>query len=418
MVIVTNFREKVYHFDIPNAFLNGEVHESVYMRQPPGYTDERYPHYVCSLKKALYGLKQASLAWYIKLDDVLTSIGLKKHNADPCFYYYFASGEWALVLIYVDDNAIAGTENLRNRIIELLKKEFRAKDLGIASRYIGTSIDYHPDGVFLHQKKDIEDFLKKCNYYNATPLKTPFNEHSYAEIANSEPIDQTSYQSAIGSLMWYALCTRPDILFVVTSLAQFQAKPTKKAMEAVHRVYRYLRGTLNHGIFIPLPTKMASAKFVLMPYTDASFTLPILDSRSASGVIFLLNNVPIHWISCKQRLISLSSTEAEIIASSLCAQELLWICQILDPIIKLDHPIEMHIDNLSMKYIVESVLTSHRTKHLHIRYLFIKQLLSDHPVVLKWVPSEDNIADLLTKYFTTVGVFKGLVSKIASDRDH
>jgi hypothetical protein len=132
----------------------------------------------------------------------------------------------------------------------------------------------------------------------------------------------------------------------------------------------------------------------------------------------MLNGVPIHWISCKQRLVTLSSTEAEIIAASLCSQELLWIMQILEPIIRLEQPIEMLIDNLSMKYIAESKLTSHRTKHLEIRYLFVKQLLNDHPVVLKWIPSEENVADILTKYFSTVGIFKVLVSKIASDRVH
>ncbi len=159
-------------------------------------------------------------------------------------------------------------------------------------------------------------------------------------------------------------------------------------------------------------------QFILCPYSDASFSIPILDSHSASGLIFLLNGVPVHWISRKQCLISLSSTEAEIIALSLCAQELLWIMQILDPIVKLECPIKLHIDNLSMKYVAESVLMSHRMKHLEICYLFICQLLVDHPVILKWVPSEENVADIFTKYFTTVGVFKGLVLKIATDHNH
>lgn len=94
MVIVTTLDEKVYHFNIPNVFLNGEIHESVFMHQPPGFEDEKYPNYVCSLKRGLYGLHQASLAWYIQLDDVLTSIGLKKHTADPCFYYYYYSNKY------------------------------------------------------------------------------------------------------------------------------------------------------------------------------------------------------------------------------------------------------------------------------------------------------------------------------------
>ena len=112
MVIVMTLGEKAYHFDIPNAFLNGEIHETVYMKQPPGFADERYPDHVCLLKRALYGLKQASLAWYLRLDDVLTSIGLKKHFAEPCLYYLFDGDDWVFVLIYVDDNAIAGSTTL------------------------------------------------------------------------------------------------------------------------------------------------------------------------------------------------------------------------------------------------------------------------------------------------------------------
>ena len=418
MVIITQKKEKAHHFDIPNAFLNGEIHENVYMRQPPGFIDQRFPTHVCRLKKALYGLKQASLAWYIKLDDVLTSIGLEKHSADPCLYFTFKNDQWAMVLVYVDDNAIAGTPKLREKIIDTLQSAFRAKDLGIASRYIGISIEYDEKGIFLHQTRDIEDFLKKQKFFNASPLKTPFNEYSHAEIVESEPFDQTIFRSAIGSLMWYALSTRPDILFVVTSMAQFQAKPTKKAFDCVTRIFRYLKGTTGHGIFIPYAHGNEAKNFILTPYADASFAIPILGSKSASGVMVMLNGVPIHWISRKQRLVSLSSTESEIIASSLCAQEVLWLMQVLAPLVSIDLPVKMCIDNLSMKYIAESKLTSHRTKHLDLRYLFVKQLLTEHPVILQWVSSEENIADLLTKYFTTVSTFKNLVKMVTADRIH
>jgi len=417
-VTVTTMDEKIYHFDIPNAFLNGDIHETVYMKQPPGFEDEAFPNHVCLLKKALYGLRQASLAWYIKLDDVLTSVGLKKHTADPCLYYLFKSNEWVMVLVYVDDNAIAGTKFLRDLVIESLQREFKAKDLGVASHYIGVSIEYSENGLLLHQKKDIEEMLRKFKFWNVTPLKTPFNDYSFKEIADSDAFDETTFRSAIGSLMWYALSTRPDILFAVTSLAQFQAKPTKLAWECVHRIFRYLRGTLDFGIFIPFPTKNKPAHFILKPYSDASHAIPILDHRSASGIIFLLNDTPVHWISRKQHLISTSSTESEIIAASLCAQELLWIMQVLQPIAPFKCPVHLHIDNLSMKYITESVLMSHRTKHLELRYLFIKQLIQDHPVVLKWIPSEANIADIFTKYVTTVGIFKTLVFMILNECKH
>jgi hypothetical protein len=370
------------------------------------------------MQKALYGLKQASLAWYIRLDDVLTSIGLVKHSADPCFYYLFKGDEWALVLIYVDDNAIAGTQKLRDLITDTLKREFNAKDLGVASRYIGTSIEYLPDGILLHQKSDIETFLAKNKQLNVTPLKTPFNEYTFKDIANSEPIDVTPFRSLIGGLMWYALSTRPDILFAVISLAQFQTNPTKLALKGVRNILRYLKGTLNYGIFISYPKAGSSPTFVLIPFSDASFSIPILDLRSASGILFLLNRVPVHWISRKQRLISLSSTETEIVAGSLCSQELLWILQILNPLVKLEKPISLCIDNLSMKYIAESILMSHRTKHLEIRHLFIKQLLLEHPVILKWVPSDANLADIFTKYISVVGNFKTLASSILRECAH
>ena len=92
--------------------------------------------------------------------------------------------------------------------------------------------------------------------------------------------------------------------------------------------------------------------------------------------------------------------------------------QVIEPIAKIEMPIEMHIDNLSMKYVAESVLMSHRTKHLDIRYMFVRQLLKDHSVVLKWIPSEENIADIFTKYILVVGVFKSLISKITCNRIH
>ena len=412
--IATHLGQKIHHFDIPNAFLNGDLSETVYMKQPPGYIDKDNPDFVCLLRKALYGLKQASLAWYIKLDDVLTSLGLHKHDSDPCLYYHFdsKSSEWAMVLIYVDDNAITGTDSLRNKIIEALVREFRAKDLGVASRYIGTSIETLPDGLLLHQKKDIEETLHRFKLSNVTPLKTPFNDKSHNDITNSQPFDETKYRSAIGTLMWYALSTRPDILFAVTSLAQYQANPTKLAWEALTRIFRYLKGTLSYGIFIPFKCEKGTTSFLLRPYSDASYADPVLGLHSGSGIIFFLNDVPIHWISRKQCLITLSSTEAEIVAASLCAQELLWITQLLQPLVQIKLPISLHIDNLSLKYIAETILVSHRTKHLNIRYLFIKQLIEEHPVILKWIPSQENLADVLTKYVPSIGNFVTLVSQI------
>ena len=170
----------------------------------------------------------------------------------------------------------------------------------MSSRLKNGCFPQHSNGMFMHQRTDIEDYLKKVKYYNVTPLKTPFNDYTHMEIQNSTPIDEGPFRSAIGSLMWFALCTRPDIMFVVTSLAQFQARPTKLAMDCVHKIYCHLRGTLNQGILIPNSSLNFDGVFTLAPYSDASYAIPILDSRSASGIIFLLNGVPIHWISQKQ----------------------------------------------------------------------------------------------------------------------
>ena len=420
VVIATQKAEKIYHFDIPSAFLNGDISEEVYMKQPIGYIDSKFPDHVCFLLKALYGLRQASLAWYIKLDNVLTALGLFKHHADPCLYYLFQKdGNWVLVLIYVDDNAIAGTPKLRQIVIEALIKEFRAKDLGLASRYIGTSIEYFPDGLLLHQKKDIEELLQKFKFFNITQLRTPFDKTAtHRSISESDVFDQSKYRSAIGSLMWYALSTRPDILFAVTALAQFQAAPTKTAWELITRIFRYLKGTLNYGIFIPFPKGDQPQTFTLQAYSDASWAIPIMENRSASGCIFFLNGVPIHWVCRKQRLATLSSTESEIVASSLCGQELLWLLQLVDKIVILTKPIELCIDNMSMKYILESILTSHRTKHLDIRYLFVRQLIQEFPVILKWVASYENLADIFTKYLDAASSFKSLACRILREREH
>jgi hypothetical protein len=261
--------------------------------------------------------------------------------------------------------------------------------------------------------------LVKFKHFNVTPLRTPFDkDQTFKSISESDPYDESHYRSAIGSLMWYALSTRPDILFSVTAMAQFQCTPTKKAWEMVTRIFRYLKGTLNYGIFIPFPKSHSPIRFVLQPYSDASWAIPIMEHRSASGSLFTLNDVPIHWICRKQRLVTLSSTESEIVASSLTAQELLWIKQLLEVLVCLQTPISFLIDNLSMKYILESILTSHRTKHLEIRYLFIKQLLNDHPVILKWIGSEENLADIFTKYLDNSTNFRSLALRILREREH
>ncbi|GJY26844.1 retrovirus-related pol polyprotein from transposon TNT 1-94 [Tanacetum coccineum] len=245
----------VYQMDVKTAFLNGELKEEVYVSQPEGFVDPDRPHHVYRLKKALYGLKQAPRAWYDTLSKFLLAQGFSKGVVDPTLFIRKQANH-TLMFNYM----------LK---ISYLPQPDPQRCLQISQ---------NPRGIFINQSKYANEILKKFDLHKSDPVDTPMVERTKLdEDLSGIPIDQTQYRSMIGSLM-YLTASRLDLVFAVCMCARYQSKPTKKHLEAVKRVFRYLQGSINMGLWYPKDTAMA-----LTAYADADHAGCQDTQRSTSG---------------------------------------------------------------------------------------------------------------------------------------
>ncbi|GKF26679.1 retrovirus-related pol polyprotein from transposon TNT 1-94, partial [Tanacetum coccineum] len=251
----------VYQMDVKTAFLNIILREEVYVSQPDGFVDQENPNHVYMLKKALYGLKQAPRAWYDLLLKFLLSQEFSKGTVDPTLFIIRQGKDILLVQIYVDDIIFASTTP---ELCDHFSKIMRSNDL----------------------------------------VDTPMVEKSKLdEDTQGKAVDPTHYRGMIGTLMYFT-ASRPDLTFAVCICARYQAKPTEKHLHVVKRIFKYLRGTVNRGLWYPKDSSIA-----LTAYTEAT-------RRSTSGCMQLLGDRLVCWSSKRQKSIAIFSTKAEYIAIS------------------------------------------------------------------------------------------------------
>ncbi|GJU26747.1 retrovirus-related pol polyprotein from transposon TNT 1-94 [Tanacetum coccineum] len=269
----------VYQMDVKTSFLNDELKEEVYVSQPEGFVDPDRPHHVYRLKKALYGLKQAPQAWYDTLSKFLLAQGFSKGVVDPTLFIRKIGKHTLHVQIYVDDIIFASTDPKDcDRFSNEMSSKFQMSMMGQISFFLGLQISQNPRGIFINQSKYANEILKKFDLHKSDPVDTPMVERTKLdEDLSGIPVDQTQYRSMIGSLM-YLTASRPDLVFAVCICARYQSKPTKKHLEAVKRVFRYLQGTINMGLWYPKDTAMA-----LTAYADADHAGCQDTQRSTSG---------------------------------------------------------------------------------------------------------------------------------------
>ncbi|GJU97648.1 retrovirus-related pol polyprotein from transposon TNT 1-94 [Tanacetum coccineum] len=248
----------VYQMDVKTAFLNGELKEEVYVHQPEGFVDPERPHHVYRLKKALYGLKQAPRAWYDTLSKFLLAQGFSKGVVDPTLFIRKTGKHTLHVQIYVDDIIFASTDPKDcDRFSNEMSSKFQMSMMGQISFFLGLQISQNPRGIFINQSKYANEILKKFDLHKSDPVDTPMVERTKLdEDLSGTPVDQTKYRSMIGSLM-YLTASRPDLVFAMCMCARYQSRPTKKHLEAVKRVFRYLQGTINMGLWYPKDTTIA-----------------------------------------------------------------------------------------------------------------------------------------------------------------
>ena len=387
----------MHQMDITSAFLNGDLKEEVYMRQPEGFVVKGKEHLVCKLNRSLYGLKQSPRCWNSVLNERLIEMGFKQSSSDPCIYIA-SEGEEFLIGVYVDDMILAGKSDERMKMVkEMLAERFEVKDMGPLRHFLGVKVDHNIKNgtAWIGQPAYTDNLLKKVGMENAKPVKTPMTPNVQLRKAteDDECFDQTLYQSAVGGLLYLSTRTRPDIAFAVSNVARFCSKPTKEHWTAIKRIMRYLRGTTDLGL---LYTKSDSMECI--GYSDADWGGDCNDHKSTSGFLFQVGGTAVSWKSKKQSCVALSTAEAEYMALTAAAQEAVWLRQLQSDLIKTSNsPTTIFEDNQSAICMAKNYVFHGRTKHIGIKYHYIREKVNDKSIELKYCPTEEMTADVLTK---------------------
>ncbi|KAL5848374.1 hypothetical protein ACOSQ4_006387 [Xanthoceras sorbifolium] len=391
--------------DVKTAFLHGDLEEEIYMRQPEGFKEAGKENLVCRLKKSLYGLKQAPRQWYKKFDSFMSSSGFTRCQADHCCYIKRFDNSFIILLLYVDDMLVAGSDmqeimNLKRE----LSKQFAMKDLGAAKQILGMRIkrDTKSKTLLLSQAEYIKKVLSRFNMQDAKPVSTPLGVHFRLSKEQSPKTEEerthmakVPYASAIGSLMYAMVCTRPDIAQAVGAVSRYMNNPGKIHWEAVKWILRYLRGTTNKTLCFK------GGDTTLTGYVDADLAGNVDIRKSTTGYVYTLGGTAVSWVSQLQKIVALSTTEAEYVAVTEASKEMVWLQSFLEELGKKQEDNVLYCDSQSAIHLAKNPSFHSRTKHIQLRYHFIRSLLEDGILKLEKISGAQNPADMLTKTVTT-----------------
>ncbi|GJY06760.1 retrovirus-related pol polyprotein from transposon TNT 1-94 [Tanacetum coccineum] len=345
--------------DVKTAFLNGPLKEEVYVSQPEGFIDLEFPDHVYMLKKALYGLKQAPRAWCDKLTSFLIEHGF--------------------------------TKDFSKRFANLMKNNFEMSMMGELKFFLGLQVQQSPRGIFISQSQSAIELLKKHGLDKCVSMSTPMATERLDADLQITPTDQTTYHRMIGGHM-YLIASRPNISFATFVCARYQARPTVKNLKEVKRIFRYLRRSYNMGLWYP-----KNSGFELIAYSDVDHAGCKDDCKSTSGGLQFLGGKLVSWSSKKQDCTAMSTAEAEYVSLSACCAQVIWMrTQLLDYGYKYNR-ILMYCDSKSAIAISCNPVQHSKTKHIDIRYHFIKEHVEKGTVELYFVRTEYQLADLFTK---------------------
>ncbi|CAI7830905.1 unnamed protein product [Closterium sp. NIES-53] len=387
--------------DVSNAFLYADVDAEIYVEYPHTYPTS--PPSVCKLKKSLYGIKQAPRLWQQHLNRKLTEVGFRQLPHDPGMYRLDDKGSYALLVAYVDDILyVSSTTSLGDRIEAELKKSL---DLTISTKvtqFLGLNVSRTSSAIHLTASKYAESLAKRFNIstdFVATPYRSTPTGH-VPDLKNLSAVGLQVYQQQLGCLLFAAVTCRPDLAYIASHLAQFLRCPKEEHSLNLQRALRYFVSTPTLGLIFN--AGKLTDKMYLSGYVDADHAGDTSDRRSRTGYIFRLEPVgPISWNSSKQELVSLSSAEAEFIAACAATREGLYLQELLDEAkFVTPNQFTLQCDNQSAITIANKPGFVNRTKHILLRYFFVKDAIDKGRMCLVYCPTSDMAADSLTKKLT------------------
>ncbi|RVW95334.1 Retrovirus-related Pol polyprotein from transposon TNT 1-94 [Vitis vinifera] len=405
LALVAHFDLELQQMDVKTAFLNGELEEEVYMKQPEGFPSSDGEQLVCKLKKSIYGLKQASRQWYLKFHNIISSFGFVENVMDQCIYLKVSGSKVCFLVLYVDDILLATNDKgLLHEVKQFLSKNFDMKDMGEASYVIGIKI--HRDrfqGILgLSQKTYINKVLERFRMKNCSPSVSPivkgdrFNlDQCPKNDLEREQMKNISYTFVVGSLMYAQVYTRPDIAFSIGMLGRYQSNPGIDHWKAAKKVMRYLQGTKDYKLMY-----RRTSNLEVVGYSKSDFAGYVDSRKSTSGYIFILAGGAISWRSVKQTMPATSTMEAEFISCFEATSHGVWLKSFISGLRVMDsisRPLSIYCDNSTAVFMAKNNKSGSRSKHIDIKYLAIRERVKEKKVVIEHISTELMIADPLTK---------------------
>ncbi|CAI5984003.1 unnamed protein product [Closterium sp. NIES-65] len=392
---------ELHSLDFSTAFLQGSLHEEIWLRRPPGFTGTFPPGTQWSLRPPVYGLRQAPREWHDTLRTTLAALGFAPSTADPSL---FLRTDTSLppfyILVYVDDLvfATADTAGLAYVKSELLKRH-TCTDLGELRSYLGLQItrDRARRTITLTQSHMVQQVLQRFGFTYSSPQATPLStRHSLSALPSDESVESSGlYPELVGCLMYLMTCTRPDLAYPLSILARYVApgRHRPEHMAAAKRVLRYLCSTSGMGLVLG-----GRSPVVLTGHADASWADDQATQRSSQGYTFSLGSGSVSWRATRSSSVLSSSCEAEIYAGAMAAQELRWLTYLLTDLGEPPRsPPVLYVDNKAMLALCREQRLEHRTKHIALRYFLARELQQRGQLRLAYVASEANTADVFTK---------------------
>jgi transposase InsO family protein len=396
---------EVHHMDVKAAFLNGDLQETVYMRQPEGFEVKGKEDWVCLLKKGVYGLRQGSRVWNEKAAKLLRRMCFTPLEADECVFVYRSEGRLAIVALYVDDMFlfVPRGSDLLAKLKVRLQKEFEMTDLGEVSEALGAEFtrDRKARTLTITQRRHVRGILERAGMTDCAAATTPLAagtqlclpEEGYKATAG----DTLRYQKAMGELNYLVSWARPDIAFAVSALSKYCANPSPQHFAGLRHLYRYLRGTQEQGITYRGAGDIETPP-TLSIYSDADFAACTDDRRSVTGYSVHMGGAAISWLSTRQSTTAQSTVEAEYMASAEAVKEAIWWRAFLRGLgRRLNAPTVLYSDNQGSIALSKNPDSHRRTKHIDVRFHLIREHVKKRTVVLQYVSTSEMPADALTK---------------------
>jgi len=399
LAISAVYKLHVHQLDVESAFIYAPLSEVVYMHPHPAMNIP--PRHCIKLLKSLYGLKQSPRNWNVHLHDFIVSIGFRRSQLDHCVYIADFFSSIVVIAVFVDDILIASDNNCAlDHVKGLFSNKFKITDMGLAQEFLNIRITQEPGKIILDQEQYVRSLLDKYKSYigsrNYADIPS-MSEYIPRDVPPSSPkqrefIESFPYSELVGALLYLAVVTRPDIMFAVGVLTHHLKSPTYASCKAACRVLNYL----SHHPAIAIC--YSGRTLNLHAFTDSDWGSDKDTRRSTSGGIVLMAGGPVCWLSKLQPIVTVSSMEAEYVACFFCLQEVAWIRQLLKDIgMERDFPTHVHIDNRSARQLAENPVHHQRSKHIDIKFHWIRDMVASQTVQLMDVPTADQRADFLTK---------------------